>query len=84
LWAEHGDLLDSSEEVRIRVRALEAKMDLLQVSINQLISSVPPDQRAKAAVNSRQLQARPNPLQNEKIEMSVAVKGAPMRPGPGA
>ncbi|KAK9917231.1 hypothetical protein WJX75_002125 [Coccomyxa subellipsoidea] len=57
LWAEHGDLLDSSEEVRIRVRALEAKMDLLQVSINQLISSVPPDQRAKAAVNSRQLQA---------------------------
>lgn len=54
LWAEHGDLLDSSEEVRIRVRALEAKIDALQASIDALVAALPPAARERAAASSAQ------------------------------
>ncbi|CAL8463282.1 g2816 [Coccomyxa elongata] len=57
LWAEHGDLLDSSEEVRIRVRALEAKIDALQASIDALVSALPPAAREQAAAASAQKKA---------------------------
>lgn len=61
LWAEHGELLDSSEEVRIRVRALDAKIDALQASLDALLSALPPDAAARVAASSARHQARPSP-----------------------
>ena len=58
LWAEHGDLLDSSEEVRIRVRALEAKIDVLQASIDALVAALPAQARDRAAADPARLQVR--------------------------
>lgn len=49
LWAGSEELLDSNEEGRIRIRAMEARLDVLQASIDELLGSLPPEARQRGA-----------------------------------